>query len=361
MLNRIILVSLAASTASARYDTARLPIFAGEPASENDMGATVAIVDANDGAQYCTGTLIGPSVVVTAAHCFVTNDQETGETNTTEADAVDVVYGVLDSSEASAEQRRRATRLLIHTAYPRGEETSDPSGMGRDDDIALVVLDAPITDHNVAPILPADQVDAVLTEGAELLISGYGTREPGGQESGVLYMASTSFKRRSDYEFFAGGQGESDTCPGDSGGPVYVQTDAGFFVVGVTSRGGADAQVDCGEGGVYALLPAYIGWATEEASAAGASIGVGDGADGADATDGADGADATDGADGADGADARDGADGADARDGADGADGEVSATDEGDDAACTAGRSGQLPWVLPLAALVLWLRRREA
>ena len=51
-----------------------------------------------------------------------------------------------------------------------------------------------------------------------------------------------------------------DSCYGDSGGPLYVPTEGGDFLVGLVSRGRSDVKRDCGDGGVYTLLSAYLPW-----------------------------------------------------------------------------------------------------
>jgi secreted trypsin-like serine protease len=51
-----------------------------------------------------------------------------------------------------------------------------------------------------------------------------------------------------------------DSCYGDSGGPLYVPTEEGDFLVGLVSRGRSDVERDCGDGGVYTLLSAYLPW-----------------------------------------------------------------------------------------------------
>jgi len=56
-----------------------------------------------------------------------------------------------------------------------------------------------------------------------------------------------------------------DSCYGDSGGPLYVPTEEGDFLVGLVSRGRSDVERDCGDGGVYTLLSTYLPWIAETA------------------------------------------------------------------------------------------------
>jgi uncharacterized protein (TIGR03382 family) len=64
---------------------------------------------------------------------------------------------------------------------------------------------------------------------------------------------------RPDGELGAGGDG-IDTCPGDSGGPMYLTTDYGTFVAGVTSRGYRNSRYACSEGGIYGRPDKIVDW-----------------------------------------------------------------------------------------------------
>ncbi len=54
--------------------------------------------------------------------------------------------------------------------------------------------------------------------------------------------------------------GRTDTCNGDSGGPVYYEAGGRRYLVGVTSRAVNDAQMACGDSGIYTLASAYEAW-----------------------------------------------------------------------------------------------------
>ena len=59
-----------------------------------------------------------------------------------------------------------------------------------------------------------------------------------------------------------------DTCNGDSGGPAYLNLSDGsqrgiFKVAGLTSRAANSSTVNCGDGGIYTLIPAYLPWLYE--------------------------------------------------------------------------------------------------
>ena len=50
---------------------------------------------------------------------------------------------------------------------------------------------------------------------------------------------------------FAAGGANKDSCNGDSGGPVYLDTPRGPILVGSVSRATEGATVACGQGGIY--------------------------------------------------------------------------------------------------------------
>ena len=68
-------------------------------------------------------------------------------------------------------------------------------------------------------------------------------------------------------EFVAGGGG-TDSCFGDSGGPVYLDTPRGAVVIGAVSRGVDGAATPCGGGGIYVRTDKVIAWIEETAARA---------------------------------------------------------------------------------------------
>jgi MYXO-CTERM domain-containing protein len=57
----------------------------------------------------------------------------------------------------------------------------------------------------------------------------------------------------------AGGAG-TDSCFGDSGGPVYFDTDRGPVLIGAVSRGVDGAAKPCGGGGIYVRTDKIVHW-----------------------------------------------------------------------------------------------------
>jgi len=68
---------------------------------------------------------------------------------------------------------------------------------------------------------------------------------------------------RPNGELGAGGMG-IDTCPGDSGGPLYLVTSYGTFLAGTTSRSYDNARSYCKDGGIYERPDKIIDWIQQQ-------------------------------------------------------------------------------------------------
>jgi V8-like Glu-specific endopeptidase len=156
---------------------------------------------------YCSGTLISPTVFLTAAHCNI------GTSN------VNVTF----DSEYSSHSRLYSGTYYADPLYNQAQ--SDPH------DIAVVVFDRPI--NGVAPArLPAAGQLSNLNNTQKFTAVGYGGQEavnqPGGPVIGYLdtreYSTSTlnavnpAWLRLSQNPH----TGDGGTCYGDSGGPNFL-------------------------------------------------------------------------------------------------------------------------------------------
>lgn len=182
------------------------------------------------GQPACTGSLIGTSIVLTAAHCV-----------TDQAGAPLAAPRVTVSLGQARDQRRALRRSVTEVRVPT-EFSPDHYG----GDIALLLLAAPIPVEKVASIAPPWQIASA----GAVKLYGYGpTRlQPtdAGQSFGIVRVAPTTLTPRdiclgdsyiapewSDPHMRCLGEPGSRVapCPQDSGGPVV----SGGGVVGVMS------------------------------------------------------------------------------------------------------------------------------
>lgn len=212
------------------------------------------------GQQECTGTLIAPTVVITAGHC---NDP---------AGAIDSV--LIGTNSLAAPDKGEAIRVMKTIEYPSSQRTMD---------ISILVLEKASTREPRK--IASGWASLDIKNGAPVAIVGYGAVDRAGpvdfdhdeQYVNELQEAMTTITDADCTlnanngclssvmprgELGAGGMGV-DTCPGDSGGPLYLVTDYGTFLAGVTSRSYDDAMYWCSEGGIYVRPDKITDWIEE--------------------------------------------------------------------------------------------------
>ncbi len=192
--------------------------------------AVGAIMDASGwggATNICTGTLISPTVVLTAAHCVVTSPWGSLGPN-------QVRFNV--GADALAPSSSHAvSEVHVHPDYEYW--SSDASS-----DVAIFVLAQPAAalepgietvPVNCGPLLGGDFL------GRRLQTVGYGATDLQGNASNSLqYWAEQDVASLSDFDFVIDGYGEQGVCYGDSGGPaLWAMPDGTTRVVGVLSWG----------------------------------------------------------------------------------------------------------------------------
>ncbi|MEU3523994.1 serine protease [Streptomyces sp. NPDC038707] len=238
---------LASPTASA----APQPIVGGTTTTTSAYPFMMQITDASQN-QFCGGTLVAPTKVVTAAHCMV------GETT----GSVRVVGGrtYLNGTNGTVS---RVSRIWINPGY-----TDATNG----DDVAVLTLSTSMP-YTTAKYVTSSQT-SVYAAGTSARILGWGTTSENGSSSNQLRTATvpvvSDSNCRSSYgsdfvqsDMVCAGysSGGVDTCQGDSGGPLLI----GGVLAGITSWG--EGCAEAGYPGVYTRLTTFSDLVTAQVTA----------------------------------------------------------------------------------------------
>lgn len=221
------------------------PVIGGTPTEPGAYPSTGALLA--DGQFFCTGSLIAPTVVLTAAHCvdpFFLGDAMPSFTLELDATAPGTAH-------AGASMHQHPSFDLFATPAS--------SGVSEWFDIGLLILEQPITTvpYTIMPS-PTEAAEA-LVAGVTVELVGYGLTDPDGEAYGVKHDGMADLVEVGTAELLIAQPGQQQNCNGDSGGPAYLDVGGEQRVVGVVSRA-PDNMPRCDHGGIDTRVDRYLEW-----------------------------------------------------------------------------------------------------
>lgn len=245
--------ALVSACGTQQDNTSETNIVGGEKVSASDqiVKSTVALVTPS-GKSFCTGSLVSPTIVVTASHCLV--DYGDGK--------LVVAFGTIaKNGYYKSENLREAAKFFVHEEYNTAAMDAD-SPTDAPNDIAMIHLKS-AAPSGFGPVSVLGANDAVQV-GETLTLAGFGLTHYIFGSSGVLRKVDTKVKTLfpgiKELEF--GEKAYKSACMGDSGGPAFVKRNNKLVLVGVTSRGSSK----CDSTGIYTDVRYFGAWINRTAA-----------------------------------------------------------------------------------------------
>jgi secreted trypsin-like serine protease len=233
---------IAASLLSCSPATA---IVGGAAPSTEGVGRSVVTIVGSRG-NFCTGSLIAPTLVLTVAHCVQPG-----------AD-----YKIVEYGADHTPQLRDVKRVAVHPGFQMQAMLAHRATA----DVALLQLASPANERAVAALgVPQTPIDP----GNKFTVAGIGVTVRGdGKSGGIVRSAELvatgkpgTLQIRLVDPATLGARDGLGACTGDSGGPVFETQPSGPVIVGVISWStGPNGSAGCGGLTGVTPLTLYRDW-----------------------------------------------------------------------------------------------------
>jgi len=227
-------------------------LYGASPAAEGEGGAAVYFrwrtARANGS---CSGVLVDPRAVLTAAHCV--RSAELGRLG---------VQRVRVGNPRGQTVSRRVDSVHVHPDF----QVQHPDAGS---DLALLILRRPVEDR--PPVRLATEAEEPSTQGTDLRVTAYGITRARARSAPGRVLNAITLEYLSPYQCFHGPVAQmaatrmcaaspsAGVCPGDSGGPALIRVGDEDVLVGVVSLA-IDRRVCSEAATVLTRVAPFRGW-----------------------------------------------------------------------------------------------------
>ncbi len=204
-----------------------------------DPAVVMVLAASNQGQAICTGEVVSPHVVLTAAHCV--DPAIAGQGNT---------YQIFLGSDYNDQQQANDQSNWVAVKETHYDTNFNPNQLDSGHDVAVVITDTAI------PVTPLAMNRTPLSQndvGDSVRLVGYGIdngNDQQGNSAGTKRQTKTTLSNY-DQLLIDFTDGAHETCEGDSGGPAFIGQNGVEVIAGITSfgdvgcqMGGYDTRVD---------------------------------------------------------------------------------------------------------------------
>lgn len=213
----------------------------------------------NAGRQFCGGSLVDSTHILSAAHCVA---------HMTSWDVARLTVRLGDYNIRSPSETQHIERKVKRVVRHRGFDMRTLYN-----DVAVLTLDQPVTfTKNIHPICLPGAGGRSTYQGRVATVIGWGSLRESGPQPSVLQEVSIPVWSNQECKLKYGnaapggivehmlcaGKASMDSCSGDSGGPLMVNENGRWTQVGIVSWG-----IGCGKGqypGVYTRVTYFLPW-----------------------------------------------------------------------------------------------------
>lgn len=230
------------------------PIVGGAPTSDHVQVGMLAMSDGgNTTFDFCSGTLIEASWVLTAAHCLEAAQQYEDQYGL-------ATFFIIGDSWSSIDTYAQAVDLIPHPGY---------NANTLDHDIGLMELGEPLEEQGIYLVNDVTPKDGWTSK--DVTYVGYGvTSGYGGGDgtSGVRRTVDVPFYGADDrfiYAYHGNPNDPKNVCSGDSGGAALLKVSGELVLAGVNSfvYGDGNSQDACQGYGAATRVDNHIEWISD--------------------------------------------------------------------------------------------------